>query len=135
MAKNLHLSVAARNAMLDALNSIVGASGLLLIKDGTQPANVAAADAGTVLATLALSATAFAAAASGAVALNTVTDDSSADNSGTATWFSIRTSGGTRVIEGNVGATGAGTDLELNSTTITAGQDVAVTGYSLNIAA
>ena len=56
-----------------------------------------------------------------------ITQDSSADASGTATWFRVTTSGGTFVIDGNVGTSGS--DLNLVTTTIVATQPVSVSSF------
>jgi hypothetical protein len=133
MASNIHMSTTLRNALLDAINAVIGSGGHLLIKSGTQPANVAASDAGTVLATLSLASTPLLAASGASASFDTITGDTSADNTGTATWFSVQTSDGTRVLEGSVGTSGA--DLNVNSTSITAGQEVDVTSLSLSLAA
>ena len=47
----LQYSAAVRNAKLDAVETAIGASAILKIRSGAVPANCAAADAGTVLAT------------------------------------------------------------------------------------
>ena len=54
-------SDAARNAALDAIETAVGASPTMTLRTGAAPANCAAADSGTVLATLTLPADFFAA--------------------------------------------------------------------------
>jgi hypothetical protein len=123
----LAYSTAVRNAMLDAITTAIGASGLLRIYDGTRPASGGAAT--TLLAQLALSATAAAAASSGVLTLNAITQDSSADATGTATWFRITTSGGTFVIDGSVGTSGS--DLNLTTTSIVATQPVSVTSFTI----
>lgn len=133
MASNIHLSTTLRNALLDAINAVIGSGGKLRIYNGTQPANVAAGNSNTLLADLALSATPLAAASSGSASFNTITGDASADNTGTATWFSVQKSDGTRVIEGSVGTSGS--DLNVASTSFIAGQDIEVTSFSLSIAA
>jgi hypothetical protein len=119
----LAYSTTLRNAMLDAITTAIGASGLLRIYDGTRPASGGAAT--TLLAQLALSATAAAAAASGVFTFNAITQDSSADATGTATWFRVTTSGGTFVIDGNV----SGAELNLVPTSITATQPVSVSSF------
>lgn len=48
----VQLATSTRNAMLDAIETDAGTSAILKIRTGAQPANCAAADAGTVLATL-----------------------------------------------------------------------------------
>jgi hypothetical protein len=119
----LAYSTTLRNAMLDAITTAIGASGLLRVYDGTRPASGGAAT--TLLAQLALSATAAAAAASGVLTFNAITQDSSADATGTATWFRVTTSGGTFVIDGNV----SGAELNLVPTSITATQPVSVSSF------
>ncbi len=123
----LGLSTALRNAMLDEITTAIGSNGLLRIYDGTRPATGGTAT--TLLAELALSATAAAAASGGVLTLNSITADSSANATGTATWHRITTSGGTTVIDGSVGTSGA--DLNLNTTSIVAGANVAVSSYTI----
>src|SRR5688572_19369574 len=98
----LQLSDAVRNARLDAIESTVGASPSLEIRSGAAPANCAAADAGTVLATIALPSDWMAAAASGSKAKSGTWQDASADNTGTAAHFRIK-QGGTCHLQGTVG--------------------------------
>jgi len=121
----LAYSTTVRNAMLDAITTAIGASGLLRIYDGTRPASGGAAT--TKLAELALSATAAPGASGGVLTLSTITQDSSADATGTATWFRVTTSGGTFVIDGNVGTSGS--DLNLTTTSIVITQPVSVTSF------
>lgn len=121
----LAYSTAVRNAMLDAITTAIGASGLLRIYDGTRPASGGTAT--TLLAQLALSATAAPAASGGVLTLSTITQDSSADATGTATWFRVTTSGGTFVIDGSVGTSGS--DLNLTTTSIVITQPVSVTSF------
>jgi hypothetical protein len=123
----LAYSVAVRNAMLDEITAAVGASGLLRIYDGSRPATGGTAT--TLLAELTLNATFAAAASSGVLTLNAITSDSSANATGTATWFRIVTSGGTHVIDGNVGTSGS--DLNLNTTSLVSGAAVAVTSFTI----
>lgn len=130
MAVELNYSTALRNAMLDTIDGQVGSSGLLRIYDGTIPTNVGTSLGAQVkLAELALSATMMQAASSGSISADTITPDSSADASGTASWGTITTSGGTRVIDFNVSTSGA--FLNLDSVSITAGQQVSVTSLSI----
>jgi hypothetical protein len=123
----LAYSVAVRNAMLDEITAAVGASGLLRIYDGSRPATGGTAT--TLLAELTLNATFAPAASSGVLTLNAITSDSSANATGTATWFRIVTSGGTHVIDGNVSTSGS--DLNLNTTSIVSGAAVAVTSFTI----
>jgi hypothetical protein len=133
MALNSKTRVASRNAALDAALDVLN-GGKLRIYDGTQPTDADTAISSQVmLAELALSATAFAAASGGSKTANAITADSSADATGTATWFSLLTSGNVRVIDGSVGT--ATSNLILNSVAISAGANVSVTSLSVSMAA
>jgi len=123
----LAFSTAARNARLDAITTAIGSNGLVRIYDGTRPATGGAAT--TLLAELPLSATAAAAASGGVLTLNAITADSSADATGTATWFRVTTSGGTAVIDGDVGTSGA--DLNLNTTSIVIAGSVSISSFTI----
>lgn len=126
----VQLSTAARNARLDAIETEAGASAVLKIRTGAQPADCAAADSGTVLATLNLPADWMAAAAAGAKAKSGTWEDTVADGAGTAAHFRLYKSDGvTCVMQGSVGQ-GSG-DLSLDNTSIAAGQTVTITGFTL----
>jgi hypothetical protein len=128
----IQLSVAVRNARLDTIESTTGASAILEIRSGAQPANCAAADAGTLLASMTLPADWMAAAAAGAKALSGTWQDASANNTGTAAHFRIKDSGGTTChMQGSVTATGGGGDIEVNNTSIASGQTVTITAFTL----
>ncbi len=116
-----------RNAMLDEITAAVGSNGLLRIYDGTRPSTGGAAT--TLLAELTCNATFAPAASGGVLTLNSITQDSSANATGTATWFRITTSGGTFVLDGSVGTSGS--DLNLTTTSITSGQPVSVTSFTI----
>lgn len=113
--------------MLDAITAAAGASALLRIYDGTRPATGGTAT--TLLAELTCNATFAPAASGGVLTLNAITQDSSANATGTATWFRITTSGGTFVLDGSVGTTGS--DLNLTTTSIVATQPVSVTSFTI----
>lgn len=126
----IQLSVAARNARLNAIETEVGTSAVLKIRTGAAPADVATADSGTVLATLSLPSDWLADAASGSKAKAGTWQDTSADASGTAAHFRIyKSDGTTAVLQGTVGQ-GSG-DLSLDNTAIVAGQTVTISGFTL----
>ena len=126
----LSYSTAIRNAQLDQITSAVGTTAKLRIYSGTRPANVAASITGTLLAELTCNATFAPAASGGVLTLNAITSDSSADATGTATHFRLWNSGATTaMIDGDVSTSGA--DLNLNSTSLTAGGSVAVTSFTI----
>lgn len=130
----LQYSVAVRNARLDAVESTVGTSAILKIRSGSAPANCAAADSGTVLATLNLDSNWMADAASGVKAKAGTWEDSSADAGAptNAGHFRIYDSGGSTChIQGTVTATGGGGDLTLDNISIAAGQDIVVSSFSI----
>lgn len=128
----IQFSVAVRNAMLDAIETTIGASAVLKIRSGSAPADCAAADSGTVLATIALAADWAAAASGGTKAWSGVpVSDSSADATGTAAHFRLYASDGTTCGEqGTVTATGGGGDITVDSTSFTAGQTFQITSWT-----
>jgi hypothetical protein len=134
MALDPSFAVARRNAVLDTLTS-PAASGLLRIYDGAKPTDAdTAVGAQTLLAELTMNATAFAAASGGVLTANAITQDSSANATGTAAWFRLVQSNGTSVImDGTVGTSGC--DLNLVTTSIVATQPVSVTSFTITFPA
>lgn len=138
MANNPFFSDTATKAGVDAMAAKCN-SGTLKIYSGTQPTDAnTAVSTQTLLATLTFSATAFAASvASGSpgskvvtATANTITDASSAAATGTASWFRCLQSDGTTIVmDGSVGTSGC--DLNLATTSIVAGADVAVTSLTI----
>ena len=117
-----------RNARADAITTAAGNGALLRIYDGTRPSTGGTAT--TLLAELTCG-TPFAAGASGGVlTLGSITQDSAANNTGTATWFRIvKSDGTTHVIDGSVSTSGS--DLNLITTSITTGQPVQITSFTI----
>lgn len=134
MANNLKISSTAVNAQADALSDLLD-NGYLRIYDGTQPANAnTAITTQVLLAELRFNATAAPAASSGVLTMNSITQDSSANNTGTATWFrALKSDGSTVVFDGSVGTSGC--NLNLGSTSITSGASVAVTSMTFTVSA
>lgn len=128
----LQLSVAVRNARLDAIESTIGTTAVLMIRTGAPPADVATANSGTVLATLTLPSDWLAAASAGAKAKAGTWQDTSADAAGTAAHFRIYASDGTTAhIQGTVTATGGGGDMTLDNVVIAVGQSITITSFTL----
>lgn len=117
-------STTLRNAQLDAITTAVGNAGKLQIYDGTRPATGGAAT--NKLAEFTLGSP-FGPASSAGSLSPTLPANVSGLAAGTATWFRITTSGGTQVIDG-----GVGTDLTLNTTTISVGATVSITSFTIN---
>lgn len=133
MASNLKYSAALKNAQQAAVTTQVGANAAIDIYDGTQPASPdTAVTTQNLLATLACSATFAPAPAGGVLTANAISNGTGTAAAGTgknATWYRLRTSGGTAHVDGSVGQSGA--DLNLNNVSIAQGQTVSITGYTL----
>lgn len=114
---------------LTALNTDLGISAILSIYTGAQPASVATAATGTLIVSLPCNATAFGSVASGALTANAITTTAATGaGTNTAGYFRIFKSGGTvAVVDGAVSTSGS--DLNLNSTSITAGQNVSISSF------
>ena len=133
MASNLKYSTALKNAQQNAITTTAGASAVLNIYSGSQPATPdTAITVQTLLATLTCNATFAPSAASGVLTLNSISNGTGTAGAGAgtvATFFRLTTSGGTAHIDGTVAISGA--DLNLNNTNIATGQTVSVTGFTL----
>ncbi len=139
MALNTTISNAAAivacNGIVDLLDAGAGAA-LVRIYDGTQPANPdVAITTETLLAELTCSDPAFGGATDGApggvATASAITDDSSANATGTASWFRAVDSNGLAVLDGSVGTSGA--DLNLNTVSITSGATVSVSSWTVTM--
>lgn len=129
---SIQLSVAVRNGRLNAIPTAIGASPYLEVYSGAMPANCAAAATGTLLAKIPLPATYFSSAASGQMAMTGSWVEASADGSGTAGYFRIYDNSVTTChIQGTVTASGGGGDAIINNTSVTAGQQISVTSFTL----
>jgi hypothetical protein len=128
----IKLSTTVRNARLDTIESTIGTSPVLKLRTGSAPANCAAADSGTVVATMTLPSDWMAAASSGAKALSGTWQDTSADNAGTVAHFRIYDSGGSTChIQGTVTITGSGGDMTLDNDVVAAAQQITITSFTL----
>lgn len=132
MANELKITNAAASASADAVVDLIDAgagAGKLRIYDGSKPATADTAISSQVLlAELTFSDPAFGAASNGVATASSITADSSANASGTATWFRIVDSNNVAIMDGTVGTSGA--DLNLDSVSITIGQSVSVTSFT-----
>ena len=124
----VQLSDSVRNARLDAIETVIGTTPTLEIRTGAQPANCAAADSGTVLATLTLPSDWLAAASGGTKAKSGTWSDSSADATGTAAHFRIK-AGATTHLQGSVGTSAA--DLIVDSVAFNVGQGFTINTFTL----
>lgn len=124
---------------LEAVMALLN-SGKLEIFTASQPTDAnTALGAQTLLSTLTFGTTAFATppVASGSAGskivtatANTITSDTSAAATGTASWFRAYKSDGTTVVmDGSVGTSGC--DLNLNTTSIVSGATVSCTSFTI----
>jgi hypothetical protein len=130
---NVRPSNAARNAQVNAIRDLIdagAAGGTINIYNGTQPATGETALSGnTLLATLTFSGTSAPNAVAGVLTFNAITEDSSADATGTATFARLRDSNGVDVIDMDVGTSGA--SINLNTVSIVAAGAVRMTSGTL----
>lgn len=124
----LQFSVDVRNARLTAIETTVGTAPTIEIRSGAPPANCAAADSGSVLATLPLPSDWLGAPSAGAVALAGTWEDLSSDASGTAGHFRLK-QGSTCHAQGSVGTSAA--DMIVTSTAFVATQPFKITQFNL----
>lgn len=127
----LGLNVTLRNNMLNQITSRAGANAILRIYSGTRPATAGAET--TIVAQLTCNATFAPGASNGVLTLNAISSDTSANATGTATWFRILASDGTtHVLDGNVSTQAAGTgDMQLDDTNIVLGGTVAISSATI----
>lgn len=126
----LAFAATTRNGWLDDINTLMNAgtgAAKIRIYDGTRPATGGTAT--TLLAELVCSDPACSAASGGVLTFSAITQDSSADATGTATWFRVVDSDNNFVLDGNVGTSGS--DLNLTSTSIVATEPVSITSATI----
>ena len=129
MPNNLKLSNNVVNGQADAL-SVLADNGYIRIYDGTQPANAETAiSTQTLLAELRFNTDAAPSAVAGVLTFNAITQDSNANNTGTASWFrALKSDGSTVLFDGSVGTTGSDMNL-INTVSIVAGATVGVSSF------
>lgn len=129
----MQYSIAVNNARLDAVETTIGVSPKLRIFSGTIPANCAAADAGTLLCEITLPSDWMNAAGSASkTLLGTWSGTATGGAGATPTHYRIWNSGAT--VCGMQGSAGIGSgELQVNGT-ITSGQPVSVSSFTINAA-
>lgn len=114
------------NVIRDAIDAGTTA-GLLRIYSGTRPATDGAITTQTLLAELTFSDPSSSGASSGVLTMSAISPDTSANATGTASWFRVVDSNSNTVIDGDCGTSGS--DLNLNSVSITTGQQVSCSSF------
>lgn len=132
MALNPKFSDACVNAEANAIGSALDL-GYIRLYTTAQPANAdTAVGAQTLLAELRFGADAFPNAAAGLLTANAITQDSSANNTGTADWARILASDGTTVyFDGTVGTATA--NVIIATTSIVSGAVVTCSALTMQI--
>lgn len=127
---------AVKDSILNQIKTAIDAgsgAGTIKFYTGTQP--TLASDAittQTLLGALTFS-DPCAVVSSGVFTASTITQDSSADATGTATWARIADSTGATVCDVNVTATGGGGSIQLNTTSIVIGGPIIISSFIINI--
>ena len=116
------------NALLDRYDTEFPAGSILEIRTGA-PAGAENAAGGSLLVSITLPATPWAAAAGGSKAKSGVWS-AAAGAAGTAGHYRLKNSGDTRREEGTVTATGGGGDATIDNTSIANGQTVTVNTFT-----
>lgn len=116
-----------RDDRLDAVVAFAGNAAVLRIYDGTRPATGAAITTQTLLGELTCGSP-LGTVATQQLTMNAITRDSSANASGTASWWRLLKSDGTTfVMDGSCGLSGA--DMNLVSLSIIAGQPIEINSW------
>ncbi len=139
MASATEIPFIAAQDMVDALTVLLDAgagAGVIEIRTGAPPADCETADSGTLLGTLTLTDPAFPTSADQApgarATASAITDDSSADATGTAGYFRAKDSNGVVVIQGTAGESADTPDLTLDDKTIVTGQTISITAWTID---
>ena len=128
----IQISVAVRNARLDAIETAIGTGAVLKLRTGAQPANCAAADSGTAIISFTLASDWAAAASGGSKSFSNTPISGAASASGTLGHYRLYASDGTTCHkQGSITATGGGGDMTVDNTSVNSGQTVNVTSWSL----
>lgn len=125
------------NAVLAPVKSAIdagAAGGTIKIYNGTMPANAdTAVGTQTLLGTLTFSAECGTVSAK-SLTMASITQDSSADATGTATWARIADSDGATVMDIDCSATGGTGALQLNTTNIVQNGPILITSFVVSVA-
>ena len=124
-----NISATARSAMCDALVDLLDGG----TTDASGDIQIYTAGFASLLAELTFSATAFGSASSGVATAAAITDDSAANNTGTAAVCRFRNRDNTVIWEGTVSTSGA--DINLNTVSITVNDVVSITSMTVTMPA
>jgi hypothetical protein len=120
-------STTIRNLWITDAEATIGTTPVIKIRTGSAPANCAASDSGTVLATINLPSDWLSAPSTGSSSKLGTWEDVAAEAGGTAGHFRLYSSGGTCHLQGTVGT--SGTDMVVSSTVIVPDASFTVTSF------
>lgn len=130
---NLRLATASQAAMLNAIRDKIDAgagAGTIKFYTASQPANANTAISGqTLIGTLTYSDPAASTTSTDTLTFSAITDDSTADASGTITWARIADSTGATVFDCDVNTSGA--TINMSSVAVNAGDILRITSFTL----
>lgn len=134
----VRLPTAARNAAADAVVDLADAgvgAATIQVRTGAQPASANDAASGTLLVTFTLADPAFGSAATGVATGASLPRSATGAAAGTAGWYRVLDSTGATVHDGSVTATGGGGDMTMDTTTVSVGLTVNLTGLTVTMPA
>lgn len=123
-----------KNAMLEQIETFLGASAKLRFYSGAKPA-VDAAPTGTLLSEMQLPADWLADPVNAVKSLSGTWEDADGGNAaGNLGWFRFYDNAGATIgPQGTVGGPGSGADIEVDNTNIAIGQDFGITSFNFSI--
>ena len=128
----IQLSIAARNARLDAIETTAGVSAVVKLRTGAQPATCATADSGTALASFNLAADWASNAASGTKTFTGMPVSTTGLAAGSMAHYRLYDVTGTTChMQGTITATGGGGDMTVDNVVVAVGQTVNITGWTI----
>ena len=133
----IHFANTLKDAVLAPIVTAINAgsgAGTIKIYSGTIPTDAATAitSSQVLLGTLTFS-DPCGTIANNALTMGAITQDSSADATGTAAWARIADSAGVTVMDINVTTTGGGGALTLNTTNIVIGGPILITSFIISV--
>ena len=134
---SLSFSTTTANLLLTQITNQIDAgsgSGTIMIYSGTIPASGDTALSGnTQLAHLVCSKPSSPAPSAKTLTFSSIAQDTSADATGTASFFRILDSNANVIVQGSVTVVGGGGDLQMNTTAIISGGPVQITACSFTL--
>lgn len=132
----IHVNTTTKNSMLTALGDAINggsAAGTIKIYAGTMPTLTSdAITSQTLLGTLTFS-DPCGTVSGGSLTMSAITQDSSADATGTASFARIADSSGTVIMDIDITSTGGGGALQMNTTNIVVGGPISISSFVLSI--